>query len=391
MKIGSGRGPLKGCGCQWLTTKQEAFQRDPRGSALNLLLLGTYLNGKAERTHLFSSLLGNATCALLDKIKIQNDLKIAEMVWGRCSQVSAEKKVLIGNEICNPNAAQLSQGLSAGGFSKLRTSHFKQTKPTKTNKKTEFGGEQHVLKTQSTMKGCKNQACSGWRKHGNYAFNIFKYRSILVWVWNERENRNTWFNNINSVPSKAAGKCPEWIKREITSLFHTSNWLELLPCVWAAAAVIPPRASVPRTLWFLVAVPVLVVFSRGWTSLYVLRRVSQSFSTKYQRSYSFQSSQVASEPPTPKGQAPQRPPVNFLSRACSSVSQAAFSVAGRENKAREQLASRDSTPASPETFRTRQVRVPRITEIKMTSGQPAMVTMPLWRSPATWDSPEYIC
>lgn len=79
--------------------------------------------------------------------------------------------------------------------------------------------------------------------------NIFKYRSILVWVWNERENRNdTWFNNINSVPSKAAGKCSEWRKREITSLFHTSYWLELLPCVWAGVAVIPPRASMPCAL-----------------------------------------------------------------------------------------------------------------------------------------------
>lgn len=135
-KIGSGRGPFKGCGCQWFTTNQGAFWKGPRGSALNLLVFGTYLNGKAETTHLFSSLLGNATCALLDKIKIQNDLKIAEMVWGRCSQVSAQNTVLIGDEICNPNAAQLSQGVSAGGFSKLRTSHFKQTKPIKTNKKT---------------------------------------------------------------------------------------------------------------------------------------------------------------------------------------------------------------------------------------------------------------
>lgn len=93
LKIGSGREPFKGCVWQWFITKWKAFQGGPKGSALNPILFKNYLNDKVERISLFSLLFSN-TSTLLDKIKIQNDQKIAEMVRITCSQgVSREQGV----------------------------------------------------------------------------------------------------------------------------------------------------------------------------------------------------------------------------------------------------------------------------------------------------------
>lgn len=67
--------------------------------------------------------------------------------------------------------------------------------------------------------------------------------------------------NINSTLSKAAGKHSKWIKWEITSLLHTSNWLEMLfLCFSCSSCNTTTCLHALFLLWFLLTLTVLLAF-----------------------------------------------------------------------------------------------------------------------------------